>query len=81
MWSLVTPEAKMVIGWPDGAVLYDARTTTTTMLSPAAGAIVAHLKVRPADVDALAASQAEADVPIAELLDTLTRYGIVCSTG
>lgn len=78
LWSLVTPEAMSVLSWPDGSVLYNARTTTTTMLAPAAGAIVARLKAGPAATDALAGLPlADDDLPIAELLDALARHGIV----
>lgn len=78
LWSLVTPETMSVLSWPDGVVLYDARTATTRLLAPAAGAIVARLKDGPADVSVLATLQpADGDVALPELLDALARYGIV----
>jgi PqqD family protein of HPr-rel-A system len=78
LWSLVTPEAMSVLNWPDGAVLYNARTTTTTLLAPGAGIIVARLKAGPAEASVLAALQpADDDLPLPELLDALARYGIV----
>lgn len=81
-WSLVTPEAMSVLNWPDGSVLYNARTTTTTMLAPTAGAIVARLKAGPADTDALAeVLPSDDDLPLSELLDALARHGIVHAAG
>ncbi|WP_430432945.1 HPr-rel-A system PqqD family peptide chaperone [Methyloversatilis sp.] len=77
LWSLVTPETMSVLSWPDGVVLYDARTSTTRLLAPRAGAIVARLKAGPADVSVLAALQPTDDVALPELLDALARYGIV----
>lgn len=78
LWSLVTPEAMSVVNWPDGSVLYNARTTTTTMLTPTAGAIVARLKAGAADTDALAGLwPADDDLPLLELLDALARHGIL----
>lgn len=78
LWSLVTPEAMSVVNWPDGSVLYNARTTTTTMLTPAAGAIVARLKAGAAYTDALAGLwPADDDLPLLELLDALARHGIL----
>ena len=67
-----------VLSWPDGVVLYDARTATTRLLAPRAGAIVARLKAGPADASVLATLQpADDDVALPELLDALARYGIV----
>lgn len=81
-WSLVTPEAMSVLNWPDGSVMYNARTTTTTMLAPTAGAIVARLKAGPADTDALAGLRpADDDMSPSELLDALARHGIVRAAG
>lgn len=78
LWSLVTPETMSVLSWPDGVVLYDARTATTRLLAPSAGAIVARLKAGPADASVLATLQpADDDVALPELLDALARYGIV----
>lgn len=78
LWSLVTPETMSVLSWPDGVVLYDARTSTTRLLAPRAGAIVARLKAGPADASVLATLQpADDDVALPELLDALARYGIV----
>lgn len=78
LWSLVTPEAMSLLNWSDGAVLYNARATTTTMLSPTAGAIVARLKAGPADTDTLAGLRlADDDLPLPELLDALARHGIL----
>lgn len=67
-----------MLSWPDGVVLYDARTATTRLLAPRAGAIVARLKAGPADASVLATLQpADDDVALPELLDALARYGIV----
>jgi len=77
LWSLVTPETMSVLSWPDGVVLYDARTATTRLLAPHAGAIVARLKAGPADASVLATLQPSDDVALPELLDALARYGIV----
>ena len=77
LWSLVTPETMSVLRWPDGVVLYDARTATTRLLAPRAGAIVARLKAGPADASVLATLQPADDVALPELLDALARYGIV----
>ena len=77
LWSLVTPETMSVLSWPDGVVLYDARTATTRLLAPHAGAIVARLKAGPADASVLATLQPADDVALPELLDALARYGIV----
>lgn len=77
LWSLVTPETMSVLSWPDGVVLYDARTSTTRLLTPCAGAIVARLKAGPADATVLATLQPADDVALPELLDALARYGIV----
>ena len=77
LWSLVTPETMSVLSWPDGVVLYDARTATTRLLAPRAGAIVARLKAGPADASVLATLQPADDVALPELLDALARYGIV----
>jgi hypothetical protein len=77
LWSLVTPETMSVLSWPDGVVLYDARTATTRLLAPRAGAIVARLKAGAADASVLATLQPADDVALPELLDALARYGIV----
>ena len=78
LWSLVTPETMSFLSWPDGVVLCDARTATTRLLAPCAGAIVARLKAGPADATVLATLQpADDDVALPELLDALARYGIV----
>lgn len=78
LWSLVTPETMSVLSWPDGVVLYDARTATTRLLAPRAGAIVARLKAGPADAGALSTLQpTDDDLPLSELLDALARHGIV----
>lgn len=82
LWSLVTPEAMSLLNWSDGSVLYNARATTTTMLTPTAGAIVARLKAGPADTDTLAGLRpADDDMPLSELLDALARHGIVHAAG
>ncbi len=95
LWSLVTPEAMSLLNWSDGSVLYNARATTTTMLTPTAGAIVARLKAGPADTDALARLKAgpadtdalaglrpaDDDMSLSELLDALARHGIVRAAG
>lgn len=82
LWSLVTPEAMSLVKWSDGSVLYNARATTTTMLSPTASAIVARLKAGPADTDALAeVLPSDDDLPLSELLDALARHGIVRAAG
>lgn len=82
LWSLVTPEAVSLLKWSDGSVLYNVRATTTTMLSPTAGAIVARLKAGPADTDALAeVLPSDDDLPLSELLDALARHGIVRAAG
>ena len=82
LWSLVTPEAVSLLKWSDGSVLYNVRATTTTMLSPTAGAIVARLKAGPADTDALAeVLPSDGDLPLCELLDSLARHGIVHAAG
>lgn len=82
LWSLVTPEAMSLLNWSDGSVLYNARATTTTMLTPTAGAIVARLKAGPADTDALAGLRpADDDMSLSELLDALARHGIVRAAG
>lgn len=81
-WSLVTPEAISLLSWSDGSVLYNGRATTTTMLTPAAGAIVARLQAGAADTDTLARLRlVDDDMPLSELLDALARHGIVRAAG
>lgn len=67
-----------MMNWPDGSVLYNARETTTTMLAPAAAAVVARLMDGPADIRQLSALLSSDDDPLPdELLDALALHGIL----
>lgn len=77
-WQLNHPEALTLRAWPDGCVLYDARTATTQLLSHEASAVVGALKEGPLGSSRLSAildGAPEADVE--RLLDTLAHHGIV----
>lgn len=77
-WTLPHSSLVSILRWEDGAVVYDALRTSTTLLSPLAGDVVEKLRDGAADTAALAALPSAPDPEsLVALLDDLAAHGLI----
>lgn len=79
-WALVTPDAISIHNWPDGSVLFNARESTTTLLSTIAGSVVTTLLTAPAGTRELEALAKSDEREMGALLLALADHGIIRRT-
>jgi hypothetical protein len=80
-WALVTPDAISIRNWPDGSVVFNARESTTTMLSAIAGGVVTVLMKAPTGTRELSAGAGTDAQEMGALLSALADHGIVRRAG